>query len=502
MWDYPTPTLLSVSGCSGSGAVTYDCVPDTAVLVFTGVNLTALAVPSNIRTSTQGGGSSTVNFQYNNPLYSNNTVNDTCIVLALSGVYQYIVRDVHYNGTVQVDFVYLNRFYSTPVFVNFVALPPPQVLALLGRSCGNNSLTSSFRTFDCVGGYSQLVLTGHYYYAPFSIFVGGLDCYMQGQGSTWFQPRYASCLLPPLPGGWYDLNVTNAGGSVILPQAVGVSFAPSVSAVTSAQCAVDVQSTTTQPRMKCVGGETVTLTGVNFRTDVDSFAVLLSNPFNASQQLNCSQPALLNSTRLTCVLPVPPASYFGLDTFLGNGYVQVQVVYDDLQTSNAYLLYLYDSLSSPVFSSLSAPGCSLPSIDPATGLSPTYAGCYATNGALVTVAGVRFNPLGMNMQSPLGIYCNPVGPINVTAFICRLGGISNSPETLATAYPFYLVTTAGSWLTSHLFYLRFALPPAPNTGDGTATEGGGEGGRKVSGGVVAAMVVCSLVAVVVVAGVA
>ena len=277
MWAYPTPTLSSISGCSGSGNVTYDCSPDTAVLVFTGTDLTTLGYPAGVYTSFPGGSRAT-NFFYNQPS-TRNTVNDTCIVLSLADVYQAIIANTHFNGTLQILFAYTNaRIFSNALSINIVPLPPPQVLTLLGRSCGNNSLASALQTSDCVGGYSELVLSGHYFYSPFSITVGGLSCYMAGQGSTWFNARYASCQLSPLPGGWYDVNITNAAGTLILPQAVGVSCAPSISAVLSSQCAPDEQSTQTLPRWKCRGGEIITLAGQNLRTDADSVSIAITSP--------------------------------------------------------------------------------------------------------------------------------------------------------------------------------------------------------------------------------
>ena len=501
--DYPRPTLLSISGCDGSGSLTSNCLPDNAVLVFTGLNLTLLGYPNTISIAPLSGlTSSSVNFFFNQRS-TNNTVNDSTIVLALAEVYQYIVQGQHYNGTVQIFFQYQNRVVTNSLYISFAPLPPPQVLVMIGRGC-NSSQSTSLTVSDCVGGYSTLALTGHYYYDPLTISVGGLNCYIEGQGITWFRATYASCLLPALVGGWYDLNITTTGGTLILPQAVGMSFAPTVSGVISSQCAVDGESSITRPRMKCNGGETITVVGQQFRSDVDTFAILISNPSNASQQLQCLSPAFVSSTQVTCVLPVPPSYYFDLTaTNAIAGYTQVKVSYDNgTQSSNAFPLNLYDSLNSPVFTSLSTLGCSGPTTDAQTGYWPTYTGCVGGDGLQLTITGSRFVPGSMNVQTGanLAIYCNPVPspPTTNTSMVCRLGGFSyNTPAVFSAITPFFILNTNSGWLTSHLFYVRFAQnatqPNAPTTQGGDTNS--------PSAGVIAAIVVCSCLAVLVLAGV-
>ena len=492
---YADPVLLSIAGCDGSGNLTSACQPDSSVLVFTGLNLDALNGPQSVQTTTPGGGTSGVNFAFNNPRYSNSTVNSSTIVLVLQDVYQYIVRDVHYNGTLQIYFQYWGGIRTQPLSLSLVPLPPPQVQSVASRGC-NDSAATGAQIVDCVGGYSNMQLVGHYYYAPFSVQVGGQPCFIAGQGTTWYGPKYASCQLPSLPGGVYDVNVTTAGGTLILPQAVQMSFAPSLARVLSSECGVDSGSTPTNVRMKCVGGELLTLTGQNFRTDVDSFRVTITGYYNRSQQLDCLSPAFLNSSHLTCVLPVPPVSYFAINSSGSTaGVVLVQVLYDGLQGSNMNQLTVYDSLQSPVFTSLTGPGCSGPVVDPLTSLYPTFLGCYAT-AELLTVTGARFvpGPGTLNVQTGLGIYCNPVTsdpPANSSYVQCKLGGALNNPSALTTANSFYVVTSqAGGWLSSRLFYVRFVLPPVQgSTGSGA---GDSEQQQGLSVGVTAAIVVCSV----------
>ena len=192
--------------------------------------------------------------------------------------------------------------------------------------------------------------------------------------------------------------------------------------------------------------------------------------------------------------------------------MQLQVLYDGgLQSSNAYSLTLYDSLLSPVFASLTGPGCSAAAVDAATGLWPTYSGCYATDDAQLTVTGALFNSTSVIVQSSASrIWCNPVPspPANSTAVVCSLGGVANNAAALQSASPFYIVNTSPGWLSTHIFYVRFAQPPAAGGGngpqpaeggDGTAAEGGNR--SVVSGGAIAAVVVCSMLGVMALAGV-
>ena len=494
LYNFSLPVLYSISGCSGGGSQTSACLPDQAVLTFTGAHLTDPGNPNTVGLQ-YGGGSSSVNI-WLEPSYPNNTANDTVITLALADVYQFIVRDEAYNGTQGIFFRYTGGTTTNSLNISFAPLPPPIVLSVSAVLGCNLSLTTASppQVFNCVGGVSALQLWGHYFVNP-TVTVGGLNCYMQGQGITsatplshstaetihhtqpsmaphrsppsaasasvwcsWSQATYLACLLPQLPSGaLYDVNVTNAGGSLLLPQLVGFSALPQVASLASAECGVDPQASPTTPRLKCFGGELLTLSGSHFRADLSEVQVAIIDAQNSSSALYCLQPQTLSATSLTCTLPTPPATFAGLNssTFgFSAGSVRVQVAYDSELLSNSLFVSLYQPFNAPEVSAVAGSGCSVPTW---RGRSMSVTGCTVDNGGQMTVTGANFAQLYSTMQQAggrSGVYCNAIttNMSSSTTMVCRLGGLSSTASQPVALY----VVTGDQSLTSPVFYVSWA----------------------------------------------
>ena len=124
------PTLLSISGCNGSGASTLNCVPDSSTVELTGSGL--LWLTTGYRTQLNIGSVSS------RTLYNSLTVvNDTYATLSLQYIYGTLLKPQHYSGVLlalnftstaySADFL-IESFYTTnSLYISFVPLPPPTI---------------------------------------------------------------------------------------------------------------------------------------------------------------------------------------------------------------------------------------------------------------------------------------------------------------------------------------------------------------------------------------
>ena len=123
------PTLLSISGCDGSGAATLHCVPGSSLLELTGSGL--LWLQSSIRTTVNIGSVS-------DTLYGGvQVLNDSYATLSLAGLYSRLLQPQHYAGvllsfnltstTYNRQGVVQHSYTTNALQLSFVPLPPPKV---------------------------------------------------------------------------------------------------------------------------------------------------------------------------------------------------------------------------------------------------------------------------------------------------------------------------------------------------------------------------------------
>ena len=132
------PTLTSISGCTGSGAATTNCVPATAVLTFQGSGFSWFSNPGAVQlwlntgyttVAGQGGG------QGGQPALT--VISDSMMTLNLANAYTYTLLPIHYGGVLVPIFFNEQRWswpasgyvnsYTNALQISFIPQPAPNV---------------------------------------------------------------------------------------------------------------------------------------------------------------------------------------------------------------------------------------------------------------------------------------------------------------------------------------------------------------------------------------
>ena len=158
----PVPVISSISGCTGSGQATLNCLPDSAVLTIQGTGIGWLATTSmQLRI-----GDNTV---YTQPYSSFTDVNATYGTLSLASIYYGLLLPEHYNGVMLPL-----QFQSTTTLaggsrlviatnvmsISFAPLPPPVFNTPYSTLCLAVSSGQLANYTGCMPGASGISITG------------------------------------------------------------------------------------------------------------------------------------------------------------------------------------------------------------------------------------------------------------------------------------------------------------------------------------------------------
>jgi hypothetical protein len=453
----PPPTLTSISGCQDGPGGTFNCVPDQTVLTIRGENFKWLQI----------GAAASVCIESKCSVIPLTVVNSSYVAFPLSERYVLLVEPQHYGGGVlslYFDFyVQTSHYYTNALNISIAPLPLPVVqswssIGLRGCEPSDSGLLPNFTS--CIPFHSVLVLDGQYMSAAV-VTVAGLPCLVQpyqDRGSLIVRlPVFP--FVPLLP---YDLVVTNPTGSWVGTGAITFTAAPAVYAITKGE---DFSRTEyyASPGGFNQQNSTIVVYGVNFYADptlqvrlAPYSTVGLFGEFN----MTCDEPTWINSTAISCHLPVLNATagpkFWGLLSKLTVTFNSSQVVTPQL------VVTVYDYPTAPQVQSVT--GCR----SAVTALQ--LSGC--ANGAVLTLTGLNFgvwNATDRYIQSR-----------DYPAFRCAVlpGG---SPTLMRCAldpdYPIvigqlYVFTLHVSYLESAFFRITFAADAPPSTGGGNGSSNG------------------------------
>ena len=262
LFDYPFPRLTSVSGCTGSGTVTHDCLLINTTLTVVGTNFSSFAEDAwqiniggrlvNVDPSCESQDLVTV-------------VNDTLLTIDMSRSYLTLISSSMWGGTQTIRLYNGDTSSNTSVNFTLPPLPTPRVTNLWSRAgshqCEPTSATAGIPTINatlltCWPTELQLSFTGDYLYSPLNITIGGQPCvYVEGDtGWPWrvFCALNASAGLPlDTP---FDLLISTAPTQQPdrVSNALILVSGPTVRWVSSTECASSFNPLVSPiPRLSC-----------------------------------------------------------------------------------------------------------------------------------------------------------------------------------------------------------------------------------------------------------
>ena len=501
----PPPTLSTISGCTGSGAVTTGCDPAATVLTFTGSgfrwfsNAGAVQVWIGSSYATVAGGQGGGPNQ-NQPSLS--VLSDSLMTLNLATAYVYLLLPSHYGGSQTSIFFneykwsgsptrgsYLNS-YTNQLAVSFIPQPAPVITNVTigpGSACQGTNGTGPYT--NCVPLVSYVNIAGSYIY-DVSVTVGGSPC----ASLITVNAQLLRCVLPLLSGtGSFDLVVSD-------PNAATTAYA-TISGLVSYRSGPTISSVTTCTTTGmtnylgfffgglCSEGAQVTISGNNFPTTSDStLAVSMTwspngpvwqRPAYAQAPISvlCSSPIVLSSSAISCTLPyLTQQTGAAVNASLVFYYAQVavQVSFASGATlSNSLQLQMYNYPNAPLVSSVSGCGASNSALslsNCASGNVLTLSGANLYNGSWVLVQPVTQGFASWSCQALT---------YSTSQITCQLPSFDPqvSPVTSGTTYTMQVeVEQAGFGIVlepSNAFYIDFGGVASPSSSSSSSLSTGG-----------------------------
>ena len=411
----PPPTLTSISGCQGSGAATYLCLPDNDTVVLTGSGFSIfLGIRSYIllvgARSLQLGA---VTGSANRVLQ---VVNDSYAYLNLSTVYDVLLTEAQYGGAVQsiafnLPWTQLTtggtaNYYINALSISFVPLPPPQAMVDSSTAC---TLLTPSTLVNCTPGANAGVirLVGDYMVSPIvTLSTPGIAGVWYGTTTVnnavrvWF---VLPIIAADKEGVVWDVTVSTSAGSIIFPGLVRYSTEPYVALIN--ECVSTGSTSTTILIPNCVPGSTLTLSGDHFVDDPQlQVQVSSSSAMGGSTNISCLQPTFISSTSISCVVPLVTGSVAQL--FYGQTVVLRVLFPSSGQASNGYSSRLMAWANSPVLTSVS--------------------GCEGNNGSSLVLQRCRGGDVVTVQGSNLRFYnAQRVTPNTIVGEWVAIGGIGS-----------------------------------------------------------------------------
>jgi hypothetical protein len=293
-------------------------------------------------------------------------LNDTTALVPLNRSYIYLVLPYHYNGVVlplrlampkyNASFGGFKAFATNSLSISFVPLPAP-IITLVKRHSGRqsycvpaNSSDASSPIVNCEPLFSTIWIEAWYSYDA-TITVGGYPCNSQ----SFYASRHPGfvCSLPLIPsfipGLQYNVTMSNYAGSFTVPAAVAFTGLPFVYALTACE---DIG--TSYNGGYCLEGQRIVIYGDHLLPDPSLQVLLINAKYgDDSIQPRCLQPAFVNCTAVTCVLP--SFSNATQASFFVGTYLRVRVIYASSR-SNDFSSTVYIDPLSPVITGVT--GCS------------------------------------------------------------------------------------------------------------------------------------------------
>ena len=356
----PPPVFTSISGCQGSGAGTYECLPGSDVVVLQG---SGLSVFSGLRSYVLLVGARSLQLGSVSSTGDRNlqVVNDSYAYLNLTTFYDTLLTDAQYGGAVQsiafnLAWTQLSTdatasFFTNALSISFAPLPPPQAMVDSSTAC---TLLTPSTLVNCTPGANAGVirLVGDYMVSPI------VTLSTPGIAGVWYGTVTVSVtkrvwfVLPIIAadkeGVVWDVTVSTSAGSIIFPGLVRYSTEPYVALID------DCLSSGLTLVPNCVPGSTLTLSGDHFVDDPQlQVQVSSSSAMGGSTNISCLQPTFISSTSISCVVPLVTGSVAQL--FYGQTVVLRVLFPSSGQASNGYSSRLMAWANSPVLTSVS--GC-------------------------------------------------------------------------------------------------------------------------------------------------
>ena len=407
------PVVTAVSGCTDVGNTTVDCLPAELTLTLTGSNFTKLSWFSSVLT-----------VQINAPAIVNTNgptiINDTTMVLPLRSAYTYVLTEAMYGTSIALSIAYGGDLLA-PFNITLAPLPAPKIYSVAGVNClGNSSSTVNgvvvAGTTDCYPGFSLISITADYLYSE-NVTVGGWPCLANAYNRDPTRSLVYSIVCLPQVGAGYlvqrPLDVTLTSSFVVnVPAAVTFNSLPTITAIASAECPGDGTGWTVYTSLKCQPGAAIILYGLNFVITGSGGAltptVLVWDRTGSSSML-CQQPALINATSITCVLPTPPDNSDAWEQFYDSLTTSVSLSYSAAGlTSNRFSAGLYANLVGPTLSSVT--GC-------ASSSGPlSVSDCRV--GDVLTITGTNFLAERVSVQASGSWSCANVTVASWSSLTC------------------------------------------------------------------------------------
>ena len=305
------PRLDRISGCDDSnntdGQYTAHCDPETTTLTLTGSGFSMFkeevsGLPGMLLDTIIGGVRAHLDGE---------VVSDSTFLIHLARSYTRLISPDHYTGTpLPLSLSVFDRSTNV-VFIGFVTpLPPPRIDALLSYPFADavacQIVTDSGALGGCTPGVSSIVIQGHHFYQPISVYIGGKLC-------TPVFPPYPTAtelyyVVPLLdeyvPGLYYDLVINDTVYADepevgVVKSAIAFLPGPTLSGVVP--CIATYQPDIAQ-FPKCSPGHVLTIVGTGF-LPADPTAYMnitgIARPFSGQ----CSSLQVIDNEHLTCTLP-------------------------------------------------------------------------------------------------------------------------------------------------------------------------------------------------------
>ena len=515
------PTLTSISGCTGSGASTTNCVPASTVLTFQGSGFRWYSNPGAVQlwintgwTYASGGNG------FGQP--SLQVLSDSVMTLNLANAYTYTLLPVHYGGVLVPIFFNEQRYaqnqlvnsYTNALQISFIPQPAPVVTSVTtGGYGGINACQGTNGTgpyTNCIPLVSYIAIFGQYMY-DVTVTVGGTACpslVVQSAGLV-------RCLLPLMSGvGPYTVVVSDPTAQTTAywnsTGAISYTSQPTINSVTTCTDTGAVNQQGFFFGGICSEGSSVSVSGANFPVGDAGVTVTATwyPPGNPNQRpawgqspitITLTGAAIISSTAITATLPylatLTGASINASLAFYG-ATVQMRVSFTSAAATNNLNLQLYAVPNAPAVSSV-------------TGCSSSSAALLLTNcasGSVLTITGTNLGSAGFG-----GPYVSPVtnGGLQWTCsvtsatapqILCTLPtfDLQVTPVTSGTVYPLSVSEWYGApinaWTTSNAFRLSFSL--------GTSSTPSSSSSSLSTGAIVAIAVVIPLAGLAIIAAVA
>lgn len=443
----PIPILTSISGCQGSGSSTYNCLPDSDVLVFQG---SGLSIFSELYSYQLSIGNTSGIIYWNSGLQ---VISDTQMLLPLNTSYSFVLQPSSFSGLVQALAFNLQwwssrsgqsyNYFTNSLQISFAPLPPPLVTAITssGTPCVQTPGASAFT--GCIPQQSYLVFTGHYLYsANITLSTQGRGTYLclappRGSTSTTITTY---CSLPfiteDIDGLAWDVQINTASGVLLYPGLVSFTSSTLITSLTPCN-SYSQQGSNAIFFLNCAPGATLTIRGTGFPSDPSLSVTLISNTnaMSAPTNVSCWSPQYVNPTTLTCLIPlIDPAlssRFYGVTSSLLASFPA-----SGMQSNVITRSYIVAFPNSPVLTSVS--------------------GCAASNGSLV-VQGCRGGNVltiqGMNFKAP------PQLSLSATWLCCSGAALSCQDGAVRSCS----VVCLSSVLTSARYWRMCCIPSAGST---------------------------------------